>query len=110
MLSLTMAMSASAQHGFHSHVVVVGGYGGYYPYYGPYYGLYYPYYPYYGYAAMPTKLDMKIENIKADYKEKIWAAKHDEGLPRKERRIEVRQLKKERDDAILNARKNYYHR
>ena len=51
MLSLTMALGASARHGFyHSHVVVVGG-----GYYGPYYpygiGFGYPYpYPYYGYG------------------------------------------------------------
>ena len=111
MLSLTMAVSASAQF-HHTHVVVVGGYGAYYPYYNPYYyGFGYPYYyPYYGYAYRPTKLDLKIEDIQNDYKEKIWAARHDKGLPRKERRAEVHKLKKERDAAILDARKNYYHR
>jgi hypothetical protein len=113
LLSLTITVSASAQF-HHAHVVVVGGgyYGSYYPYYGAYYGFGYPYpyYPYYGYGYRPTRLDLKIEDIQNDYKEKIWAAKHDEGLPHKERRAEVRRLKKERDDAILNARKNYYHR
>jgi hypothetical protein len=112
-LSLTMALGASAQHGFYrSHVVVVGG--AYGPYYSPYYypfGFGYPYYPYpyYGYAPMPTRLDLKIENIQNDYKQRIWAVKHDKNLPGAERRRQVRQLKHDRDAAILDARKNYYH-
>ena len=109
MLSLSLAIGASAQY---KHVVVVGGYG-YRPYYGTYVGVGYPYpypyYPYYGYDR-PTKLDLKIEDIKNEYKEKIWAAKHDQGLPHKERRANVRALKNERDAAILDARRNFYRR
>ena len=109
MLSLSMVLAASAQHSFyHSHVVVVGG-----GYYGPYYpygiGFGYPY-PYYGYPLRPTKLDIRIEDIKNDYKERIWAVRHDKSLPGKERRREVRQLKHDRDQAILDVRKNYYRR
>jgi hypothetical protein len=113
MLSLTMALGASAQHFYHSHVVVVGGYSPYYYNYGPFYPYYgYPYYPYpyYGYAYRPTKLDLKIEDIRNDYQEKIWAAKHDKSLPHKERRQQVRRLKHDRDEAIINARRNYYRR
>jgi len=112
MLSLTMAMGASAQHGYyHSHVVVAGGgyYGPYYPYYPYGIGFGYPY-PYYGYPARPTKLDLKIEDIKNDYQERIWAVRHDKSLPGKERRHEVRQLKHDRDQAIIDARRNYYRR
>ena len=107
-----MAFTVSAQRHFHSRVVVVGGgYGPYYPYgYGIGLGYPYPYYPYYGYPSRPTKLDLKIEDIKNDYQEKIWAARHDNSLSHKERRQEVRQLKHDRDQEIIDARRNYYKR
>ncbi len=113
-LSLMIVYSASAQRGhYHSHVVVVGG--GYSPYYSPNYGyglgLGYPYgYPSYGYSARPTKLDLQIQDIKNDYDDRIWGAKHDPALMHKEKRQEVRQLKHDRDAAIINAKRNYYKR
>jgi len=115
-LSLTITLGVFAQfrgHGgyyYAPHVTIVGGYPPYYPYYyNPFYAPYfgYPYYyPYYGYR--PTKLDRKIEDIKNDYQEKIWAVKHDKGLTHKERRKKVRDLKHERDKAISDTRLNYY--
>jgi hypothetical protein len=111
LLSLTMAFTVSAQRHFHSHVVVVGGYAPYYPYgYGFGFGYGYPYYPYYGYPSRPTKLDLQIEDIKNDYQDRIWGAKHDNSLSPKERRQEVRQLKHDRDQAIIDAKRNYYKR
>src|ERR1700710_2567710 len=111
MLSFMMALSVSAQRGhFHSTVIVGGGYSPYYnPYYSyGYYGLGYPYPRYYGRGYRPTKLDLKIEDIENDYKQRIWGAKHDESLTHKERRQEVRQLKHDRDQAITDAKRNYY--
>ena len=94
--------------------VAVGGYVPIYPYYGfgyaPFgYGYGYP--PYYGYSHpyRPSKLDLKIEDIKKDYQDKIYSVKHDKTLTGKERRNEVRNLKLERDEAVADARKNYYH-
>lgn len=112
LIALTMTVGAYAQHGaYHSHVVVVGG--GFRPYYNPYYpyayGIGYPY-PYYGYGHRPTKLDLKIEDIQNDYKQRIWAAKHDKSLSHKERRQQVHQLKNDRDQAISDAKHNYYRR
>jgi len=95
--------------------VSVGAYSPFYPYYGfeyaPFaYGYGYGY-PYYGYNRpyRPSKLDLKIEDIKKDYQDKIWSVRNDESLSGKEKRTEVRNLKHERDQAVVDARKNYYH-
>jgi hypothetical protein len=104
------------------HVIVGGGYGHrvpvhagvrtYAPFY-PYYGFwspgypYYPYYPSYGYSH-PSRLEMKVEDIKTDYKDKIWSARHDENLTRQQRKTEVHRLKTERDQAIQDLKLNYY--
>ncbi len=94
-------------------VTVIGGYA---PYLGLGYG--YGYNPYFGYnpfygprmyhSARSTKLDLQIEDIKNDYKDRIWSAKHDKNLPRSERRAKVHELKHERDSAIIDAKRNYY--
>jgi hypothetical protein len=51
---------------------------------------------------------MKIEDIKTDYKDRIWSARHDETLNSKERKAEVHRLKNERDQAIQDLKLNYY--
>ena len=123
--ALGLTMSASAQkvirvaphpHYYPRTRVAVGvglGYGyGYNPYWGysPFYGYGYPYPPaYYGYNR-PTKLDLEIEDIRNDYKDKIWSARHDTSIPRKERRQKVHELKHERDQAIVDAKRTYYKR
>ena len=83
-------------------IVSSGFYSPFFPYYG-YYG-----YPYFGYVARPTRLDVKIENIQNDYKEKIAAARHDKSVPRKERKENVQQLKHEREQAIIQAKRDAY--
>ena len=100
MISLALAGSVSAQriggHGFYGapRVVVTGGY---YPYYGLGFGFG-PFYPYpygYGYGYnRPSKMSMQIQDIKNDYKDKIWSAKHDTSLTRKERRMKVTYMKR----------------
>ncbi|MFL5787470.1 MAG: hypothetical protein ACJ748_05415 [Flavisolibacter sp.] len=75
----------------------------------PYYGYGYPYYSYPPmYSARPSRLEMQIEDIKADYKDRIWSVKHDRSLSHAERRSKVRELKHEREQAIYDARHNYY--
>jgi hypothetical protein len=119
--ALGLTMSASAQRVIHAaphyyprtHVAVgVGlGYGyGYYPYWGynPFWG-YPPYYGY-GYYNRPTKLDLEIQDIRNDYKDKIWSARHDTSIPRRDRRQKVHELKHERDQAITDAKRSYYKR
>lgn len=123
-VALGLAMGASAQrfshgggHGFHGggHVVIAPprvaiGIGAYSPFYSPF--GYYPYgYAPYGYNngySRPSKLQLKIEDIKNDYSDKIWSAKHDDSLSRKEKRKVVHQLKSERDQAINDLKKDYY--
>jgi len=94
--------------GYYRSGVSVGvGLGYYAPLY-PYYG--YPYYAYppYGYEARPSKLSLKIEDIKSDYNDKIYSVKQDPSLSGKERRQKVRELKHERDQAIDDLKRNYY--
>lgn len=119
--ALGLTLSASAQKVIHAapHYYVprarvsvgvgLGAWGPYYPYYySPFYG-YPPYYGY-GYSARPSKLDLQIQDIRNDYKDRIWSARHDDSLSRKARRQKVHELKHERDQEILQAKKDYYKR
>lgn len=108
--------AASAQHGrvmvrpaYRPHTTVVIGGGFYSPYYSPY-GFYG--YPYYGFAPSvqpaPSKLDQEIADINHDYSEKIESARMDNSLTGKARRQQIRALKHERDQAIDDAKRDYY--
>ena len=106
-----LVMTASAQKfyrgGYHSRPRVIVSAGVYSPFY-PYYGYpFYPY-PYATYRDRPTRLDMKIDDIRNDYREKIWSARHDKSLSRQERKKTVHELKHDRDQAITDAKRNYY--
>jgi hypothetical protein len=120
MLSLALVVGASAQrvkgggyHYVHPRVTYVyGAYSPFYPYYGYGFGFS-PWGPYpYGYSPYaynrPSKLSLEIEDIKNDYKDKISSAKHDKSLTKQERKDTVRELKKERDQAIDDKKTNYY--
>jgi len=121
--ALGLTLSASAQRVVHAaprvvHVAprprVAVGFGfGAYPFYP--WSMYNPYYAYppgygYGYYHRPSRLDLQIQDIQNDYKDRIWSARHDESLTRHERKVKVHELKHDRDDAILQAKKDYYKR
>lgn len=128
LFSLGLAYGASAQRGhfgggrvYHGGGVVVVprtyvgvGFGfGYpwgYPYgwYGPWYAPYPPYY--YGYGAMPSQLELQVQDIRRDYDQQIKDVKHDKSLTRQERRTKVDQLKGDRENAIVQARHDYFDR
>lgn len=111
LFSLGLTVGAFAQHGHYSHRVyvrprVVVGLG-YSPFYYPYYDPFlYPYPPVYN--SRPSRLEMKIEDIKADYKDRIWSARHDKSLSRQDRKQEIHSLKVERDQKIEDAKRDYY--
>ena len=129
LFSLGLALGASAQRGGHvggghfgggyahsPRVFIGGGFGygyGFGPYY-PYYGLYSPWgfgYPppyYYGYGAMPSRLAVQIEGIKSDAKEEIKMTRHDKTLTHADKRAKIKQLKTDRDQAVVQARKDFY--
>jgi hypothetical protein len=99
-------------------VVIVRSYPPFSPFYGygrPYYG-YSPFYSPFGfgfdngyrYQNRPTRLDLQIEDIKNEYKDKIWSVRHSDELSRKEKRQKVQELKYSRDKEINETRKNYY--
>lgn len=91
-----------------SHVAVGIGLGGWGPYSPFWYNPWYAYPPGYYHRSRPSKLDFEIQDIQTDYKDRIWLARHDESLTRKERRKKVHTLKIERDREILQAKKDYY--
>ncbi|MBE7174221.1 MAG: hypothetical protein INR73_26840 [Williamsia sp.] len=126
LFSLSVGLGASAQ--FKGHIagggarivrpqVIIGGYVPYVPF-NPYmgygYGFGYGLNPYYGFppysnrASRPSKLDLQVEDIRHDYKDRIWSVKHDKSLSRQERKDKVKELKHEREDAISDAKRNYY--
>ena len=132
LLTFGLAYGASAQRG-HGGAVVMGGHGyygggwGYHPrtyvgvgiglgypwwgwgygWYGPWYGGYPAYY--YGYGAMPNQLELQVRDIKNDYQQQIKDVRHDKALTHRERRAKIDQLKTDRDNAIVQARHDYFY-
>ena len=82
------------------------------PYYSPYYSPFYRSYPYSGAPTYlrPTRLENEVADIKADYNDRIWSARHDNSLSKSERKREIRRLKSERDRAIRDLQYNYHRR
>jgi hypothetical protein len=112
--AVILSLGASAQHKvyyrtYHPRVYISPfsygiGYG--YPYYG-YPAIGYPYgYPYYE-PRVPYKLQLEIQSIKTDYRNQIRDVRHDKNLSHSKRRQEIRSLKGERDQAIIDAQRNY---
>lgn len=99
-------------------VTVIGGYNPYIGGLGYGYGYRYGFNPYFGYnpffgprvyqAPRPTKLDLQIADIRNDFQDRIASVRQDKSLPRSERKAKVRELKHDRESAIINAKRNYY--
>ena len=115
MSSYVTVTSASAQ--FHGYVrggyyrpYIVHRYYYYDPFFSPYwYG--YPYYMYpYGYPPSPraSKLDQEIADLEHDYSQKIASVRMNHSLSRPERRSRIRELRHQRNEAIENAKRDYY--
>ena len=79
-------------------------------FYSPYYSFWYsPFgwgYPYPYVQPRPSKLDQTVADIQHDYDQRISSARS--SLSGKEKRVEVRKLKENRDAAIDLAKRNYY--
>ena len=93
----------------------------YSPYYRPYYGYrswgYSPYgygfgNPYYGFGqasvSVPTQLDLEIERIKSDYGHELSDVRHDKSISKQERKQKIRDIKHDRENAIIEAKRDYY--
>lgn len=81
---------------------------GYNPFYSPF--GYYSYNSPYRYNSYrrESKLDMKVNDIKADYSDKIKSAKHNHSISKDERKKIVKQLKADRDRDVHELKSNYY--
>jgi hypothetical protein len=120
MLGATFAASAQRHtpiRGGHGHYIrprVSVGVGFGYPvypygYYSPYYG--YPYGgPAYGYNYRPSGLNLQIQEIRNDYRHLIRDARHDKSVSRSDRRAKISSLKHDRDEAVIQAQKDYYNK
>lgn len=90
----------------------LGLYSPYYPSFGMGYGYGFGYSPFYGSgmfnSSRPSRLDLQVEDIKNDYKDRIWSAKHATELSRTERKAKVQELKHDREAAIIDAKRDYY--
>jgi hypothetical protein len=87
------------------------GVGYYSPLYGPfgYYG--YPYGPFYPYASSynrSSQLQRKEDQIRSDYADRIYSVRQDNSLTGKQKRAEVRDLKKQRKLEIHDLVANYH--
>lgn len=85
----------------------------YYPrpyFYNPYFytGFNYGWYNRSVYYNHPTKMEKQIQDIENDYSDRISSVRADDNLSGKERRIKIRELRHERDQAISDFKKNYY--
>jgi hypothetical protein len=87
---------------------------GYYPpFYSPFgfYGLPYgAYYPYGNMYSRPSKLQKEEEDIKSDYADRIYSVRQDDSLTNKQKRQEVRSLKKQRDQEVHDLVMSYHQR
>ena len=117
--ALVATINLSAQKGFvhaapayRPHMVYARPYIGFGFGYNPFYygGFGYPYYGYTGggYYNRPSKLDMRIMDIEQDYNDRIKSARLDNSLTGHQRRQEVRELRRERKQAVYDAKRNYY--
>lgn len=80
---------------------------GYSPFYSPYYA-YNPFYSPFGYQRYQSKLDLQIEQINNDYHHEIADVRHDKTLSKAERRQKIRDLRHEKANSIIDAKKDYY--
>jgi len=88
-------------------VIAWGAYSPFYYGYNPYWGLGNPN----GYNQMhnrPTKLDLQIADIKNDYQQKIRSARSDKSISKSERKQIITDLKHDREQEIIEAKRNYY--
>jgi hypothetical protein len=78
----------------------------------PYYSPFSRSYPYYGTPvySRSTRFDNEIADLKAEYNDRIWSARHDKSFSKAERKMEIRRLKSERDRALRDAAYSYHRR
>src|SRR5579864_2158424 len=87
------------------------GVGYYAPFYSPYgfYGLPYgAYYPYGNMYSRPSQLQKEEEDVRSDYADRIYSVQQDDSLTNKQKRQEVRALKKQRDQEIHKLVADYH--
>ena len=113
-LAIVMTIAASAQRyskrnppRVRSSISIGIGTPFYQPYYSPYRSR--PFYGTPGYIR-PSRLDLEIADIKADYNDRIWSVRHDKSVSKSRRKAEIRRLKSERDRAIRDAQFSYHRR
>ena len=82
---------------------------GYNRFYSPFYA-YNPFYSPFAYRQQeqPSKLDLAIEEINNDFRHDIADVRHDKSLAGNERKQKIRDLRHEKENSIIDAKKEYY--
>ena len=78
---------------------------GYNPFYSPFYGYNSFYYSPYAFQPSPSKLDLEIEQINNDYHHEIADVRHDATLSKAERKQKIRDLRHEKENSVIEAKK-----
>jgi hypothetical protein len=58
----------------------------------------------------PSRLDMEIQDIQHEYRDRVASVRSDKDLSRRERRQRVKELKNERDRIVSETRSDYHKR
>ena len=69
---------------------------------------YYPYYPYGMAYSRPTQLQIKKDDIRAEYQDKIYSVRRDSSLNSGQKRETIHALKKQRKQDIKDLVANYH--
>ncbi|TDH27304.1 hypothetical protein EXU57_06860 [Segetibacter sp. 3557_3] len=77
----------------------------YSPFYSPFND---PFYRGYRYQSVPQELQLEIDDINNDFDYRIAEARRDKSVSGKERRQHVRDLKNQRENALIDAKRAYY--
>ncbi|MDB5191373.1 MAG: hypothetical protein JWQ96_936 [Segetibacter sp.] len=77
----------------------------YSPFYSPFYD---PFYRSPRYELEPKELQLQVEDIENEYDYRISTTRRDKSISGRERRQKIRDIKHGRDNAIIDAKRNYY--
>ncbi len=81
----------------------------YNPYNSPFYSPFYdPFYRSGSIERIPSELQLKIDEIENNYSYQISTARGDKSVSKAERKQKIRELKHQRESAIIAAKRNYY--
>lgn len=77
------------------------------PFNAPFYDPFYDPYNRGRISRVPAELQLRLDEIENDYNFKVSSARNEKSVAGKERRQKIRELKYEREAALIDARRNF---